>query len=419
MEIFDLISLQNPWWQDSSYLPPESNLPKRDLYDRFYQEVIQIKQINSLTGLRRIGKTTLIKQVIAKLLKNHVDPKTIIYFSFDQPTVQENTNTLETVIDFFTKKIVKNNLNQLKQPLYFFLDEIQLIPYWQDIIKRYYDLNLPLKFVVSGSSSLFVSEKSKESLAGRIFSFVLPVFSFEEYQRITNNNNFEEYLNFGQFPELWDFSDQTKKISYLKDSIIAKVLEVDIVKLYKLRKTYDFERLFWSLLPNTGQIIKSSNLMSDLAIKKATLFKYLSILEKSLLINKVLNFSGSFRSEKRLLRKIYPASTNFLTLLPDSLNIGFKIETYVANLLISKQPYLYRLRDKEIDFVLPPEKIAIEVKYQNNINYRELTFFRKYLNEKKFQGIIVVKNDKPLAVEDKNIKTVRAEDFNSFIQKGF
>ncbi|PIV09894.1 hypothetical protein COS31_00045 [Candidatus Roizmanbacteria bacterium CG02_land_8_20_14_3_00_36_15] len=166
---------------------------------------------------------------------------------------------METIIDFFTKEIVVQNINRLKQPLYFFLDEIQLIPYWQDIIKRYYDLNLPLKFVVSGSSSLFVFEKSKESLAGRIFSFMLPVFSFEEYQRITNNNNFEEYLNFGQFPELWDFSDQTKKITYLKDSIIAKVLEVDIVKLYKLRKTYDFERLFWSLLPNTGQIIKSSN----------------------------------------------------------------------------------------------------------------------------------------------------------------
>ncbi|PIV09895.1 hypothetical protein COS31_00040 [Candidatus Roizmanbacteria bacterium CG02_land_8_20_14_3_00_36_15] len=157
--------------------------------------------------------------------------------------------------------------------------------------------------------------------------------------------------------------------------------------------------------------------MSDLAIKKATLFKYLSILEKSLLINKVLNFSGSFRSEKRLLRKIYPASSNFLALLPDPINIGFKVEAYTACLLAIKQPYLYRLRDKEIDFVLPSEKIVIEVKYQNTIDYRELTFFRKYLNEKRYQGIVVVKNDKPLAVEDKNIKTVSAEDFSSFLQK--
>ncbi len=82
-----------------------------------------------------------------------------------------------------------------------------------------------------------------------------------------------------------------------------------------------------------------------------------------------------------------------------------------------KQPYLYRLRDKEIDFVLPQEKIAIEVKYQNNIDYREVAFFRKYLNEKKYQGIVVVKNDKPLNIEDKNIKTVRAEKFSSFLQK--
>ncbi|MEK7078945.1 MAG: hypothetical protein AAB929_02645 [Patescibacteria group bacterium] len=117
------------------------------------------------------------------------------------------------------------------------------------------------------------------------------------------------------------------------------------------------------------------------------------------------------------MRKIYPSSTNFLNLLPDSINIGFKVEAYIANLLNMKQPYLYRLRDKEIDFVLPQEKIAIEVKYQNNIDYREVAFFRKYLNEKKYQGIVVVKNDKPLNIEDKNIKTVRAEKFSSFLQK--
>jgi len=256
---------------------------------------------------------------------------------------------------------------------------------------------------------LSILRKSQESLAGRIITTSLAPFSYDEYQRIAGKNDFEDYLDFGQFPELWNFDDQTRKINYLKDSILAKVLEVDIIKLYKLRKTYDFERLFWSLLPNTGQIIKSGRLITDLGFKKATLFKYLSVLEKSLLINKILNYNGSFRSEKRLLRKIYPGSVNFLKLSIDPINIGFKVESYIAGLLIDKQAYLCRERDKEIDFILPQKKIAIEVKYQNRVDPMDLVFFRKFLKEKDYKGILIVKNPDSLSKKIENTEILTSD----------
>lgn len=412
MIIKDLIYLQNPWYRTPHYTPSELILPKRTLFPYFYQEVTQTKQITSLTGLRRTGKSTLLKQTIATLLNNHADPQNILYFSFDQPTLIEQPQTLEEVLQLFFSNIIHKPIHELKTKVYLFFDEIQIIPFWQDIIKRYYDLNQNLKFIVTGSSSLFISEKSKESLAGRIFTTSLIPLSFAEYQFLSGKTDFVDFLDFGQFPEMLELKDNTKKVEYLKEGVIGKVLEIDIVKAYGIRKTVDFERLFWSLLPNTGQIIASSKLMSDLSLKKATLFKYLSILEQSLLIQKVLNLSGSFRSEKRLLRKLYPASSNFLSLIAEHVNTGFKVETYINSLLhfITKNVYLYHHREKEVDFVLPDKKIAIEVKYQEHIHPSDYRSLETYVKEKKYRGILVTKNYSA-EIPEKNLSFLRLEEF--------
>jgi len=422
MTIEDLIYLQNPWFYDFYFIPNEYFLFKREIFEDFFNEVVNLNQIISLKGLRRVGKSTLIKQIIGELLKkNKVNPKNILYFSFDQPTVVENYQTLEKIIQFYFEKIINQKIYKLKEKVYIFFDEIQVIPFWQDILKRYYDINQNIKFIVSGSSSLFINEKSKESLAGRIFERDLLPLSFFEYQKLSKNVDFIDYLNFGQFPELLKIEDKNKKVEYLKEWVIGKILEVDIVKIYGVRKAFDFERLFWSLLPNTGQIINSKKLLVDLQMKKATLFKYLSILEKSLLIDKILNLSGSFRSEKRLLRKFYPSSTNFLSLIPEVINLGFKVESYVSQILKkrTRKIFLYHIRGKEIDFLLPDEKIAIEVKYQENIIPSDYKFLLEFIKEKKYRGILVTKNYESDDLADKGIKIIALEKLEKIVKKGF
>lgn len=412
MTINDLIYLENPWYRDRGFIPKEHNLPKREVFSLFIEDVIHSKYIISLTGLRRVGKSTLLKQVIASLLVKSEPPKRIFYFSFDQPTISKQPEVLENIIIYYLESILHEKIHRVEKKVYIFLDEIQLVPFWQDILKRFYDINQNLKFIVSGSASLFVKEEAKESLAGRLLEFYLPPLSFSEYTMMSGNADFIDFLDYGQFPEMLEMKDNTKKIEYLKEGIIGKVLEIDIVKIHGIRKAVDFERLFWSLLPNTGQIIQSRKLMLDLSFKKATLFKYLSILEKSLLINKVLNISGSFRSEKRLLRKLYPGSTNFLTLIPSPVNIGFKVETYVNNLLTKtgKAVYLLHLRGKEIDFVLPEVHIAIEVKYQEHVHPLDYRFLEKYIGENNYKGIIVTKTYKA-SLPEKHIQFIPLEEF--------
>lgn len=407
MDIDDLIYLQNPWFADPSAIPTEVKLPKRNAYGKLYKEVTGLKQIIGLTGLRRVGKSTLVKQIIASLIKEGIDPHTIIYFSFDQPTVVEHTHTIERILSWFLKTLAISDIHHLRKKLYVFFDEIQLVPYWQDIVKRYYDLQPEIKFIITGSASLFLTRGSKESLAGRIFVRQLSPLSFLEYQTLWHRSDFPHYLDFGQFPELSEFSDTSKKIEYLKEGVVGKVLEIDIPNLFHLRKIVDFERLFWSLLPNTGQIINSARLMADISMKKATLFKYLAILEQSLLIRKVLNISGSFRSEKRLLRKLYPASSNFLTLTATPIPDGFKAETYIATLLSSSgNVYLFHHRGKEIDFVLPDKKLAMEVKYQTSLTKNDVTNLMHFVQEKHYQGIVITKSETSIPQEYARSMTV-------------
>lgn len=394
MDILDLIHLHNPWFRDPAYRPNEAALPERFLFDEIYNDTVTLKQIVSVTGLRRVGKSTLVKQIIAKLLKGGQKRQSVFYFSFDQPAIEETTATLERLLETYFQHILRSKPHAIAKA-WIFLDEIQLIPYWQDIVKRYYDLNQNIKFVVTGSASLSIISRSRESLAGRIFERRLPPLTYTEYQAFTGEHDFLTYLTFGQFPELTSLPTNERKKEYLQEGVIGKVLEVDIIKTYGVRKSADFERLFWALLPNTGQIIASGALGSELGIKKATLFRYFSILESALLIHKVANVSGSFRSSSRLLRKYYPASTNFLSLVPQSMNVGFLIETYVASLLHARfsDIFLWRQRGKEIDFLLPERGIGVEVKHQEHLRTEDEAPLRTLIAAGKIKdGIIITKN---------------------------
>ncbi len=134
------------------------------------------RQILSITGLRRIGKITLIFQLIQKLIEDKIETKNIFYFSFD-----EYTENLDELIEFY-KQIKNKDLRD--ENIYIFLDEIQKLNNWENQIKKYYDLYPKIKFIISGSESLFISTKTKERLAGRLFEYILKPLFFKEFLMI-------------------------------------------------------------------------------------------------------------------------------------------------------------------------------------------------------------------------------------------
>ena len=147
---------------------------KRESYDDLVKSLSK-RRITVIAGTRRTGKTTLMKQLVDRLIENGAKRANILYYSFDeeQPQIRE-------IVDEYEKKIGKE-LAFSKKKYYLFLDEVQKLDDWQNKVKYFYDHYNNLKFVISGSASLFIKKGVRESLAGRVSDFSLGPLSFGEF----------------------------------------------------------------------------------------------------------------------------------------------------------------------------------------------------------------------------------------------
>lgn len=157
--IIHLLFDSNPWWQEEGFeFVDVSLLPKRDVYDQLIDE-LHLRQITAILGLRRTGKTTLLKQLINSLLNKSTDKREIMFFSFEESFVEYTKDVLEDVLYLYIEEVLRKKIWQIDKKVYIFLDEIQYIPHWQDILKRFYDMSANFKFVISGSFSLLLRKK--------------------------------------------------------------------------------------------------------------------------------------------------------------------------------------------------------------------------------------------------------------------
>ena len=198
----------NHWWT-SEKVDTELALPfKRDIYPEI-EKHLDKRFILALVGLRRVGKTTIMYQLIQKLVEANINKTTILFFSFDEVSVKLS-DVLETYKEIHSKDL-------RAEKTYIFLDEIQKCEGWENELKKYYDLYPKLKFIISGSESLFIRKKTKETLAGRIFEFTLAPFTFMEYLRFNKVEEnefkyetkikpfFNKFAEKGGFPETFSF----------------------------------------------------------------------------------------------------------------------------------------------------------------------------------------------------------------------
>lgn len=426
--ILNEINKQNKHWFETI---PE-NQTKKYKRQLFYilEKYLDEPQIISIVGLRRTGKTTILKQLINSLIiKKNVNPQQIMILSLDDALV----TTKLPFIDYLDSFLDKTNE---KQTRYIFLDEIQYVNKWQHILKRYYDTRPNIKFFVSGSSSLFIQKKSTESLAGRIYEFKLNPLSFEEYlgiaevdsillseykkfavsnlEKIKYNENeyqwflvnygkkletlFENYLLYYQFPETINKKDKDTIHKYIEDAIYKKSIEYDIPRLFDINKVDELKFSFRILINETSNEIEFGKISSEAGIELNTLKKYLNYFHDSLLFDIVYNYTRSVRKSKRLQKKGYIASSNFFsTFHPEFFKIknisdqymGRLVETYIYNILKEKFEYIsfYKKREKEIDFICNNEILSkqetklIEVKYVNNLGRENFDFIAKTANE--------------------------------------
>ncbi|EKD80801.1 MAG: hypothetical protein ACD_40C00006G0001 [uncultured bacterium] len=399
--LINALSLQNPWWSDPQFSNDDSLRHKRDLFQDFLGRVTGRELITSLVGLRRVGKSTLIRQTISRLLDSGDDPRSILYFLFEEQSNQKSTDVLRQIIEY---QISRNP----KKKSYLFLDEIQYINGWNSTLKYYFDLYPQLKFVVSGSASLFIHTQSSESLAGRIQELVLRPMGYGEYLRISEKQdspeNFQHYLSWGEFPYLEKLPGWSEKKEYVLDFVLRKVVEYDLPRLKRFYGN-DLTNMLNVLISHSGQNIEIQNLAHDLGLAQNTTREYLSLLEKTHLISQVFNLGIGFRTRSTRMRKVYASSVNAIVLgsfrgLDSDLwqsGMGNIIETFVYNYLSRQSETIninfWRERQvKEVDFlqITAESKLPIEVKYQNQLRESDLDNILTYCRKERLSQALVV-----------------------------
>jgi predicted AAA+ superfamily ATPase len=416
-KIRDVLKLSNPWWTENFKV----EFKEREIYKEI-QKFMSLPQIIALTGLRRVGKTTLMFKLAEDRIRTGFDPKNIIYFSFDEFREIEIRDVMNAY-----EELVEKDFKEGKYLL--LLDEIQKLGNWDDQLKRTYDLfGKNIKIIVSGSESLLIRKKSKETLAGRMFDFKVEPLSFKEFLRFKGTNfepvglyekelfqQFKEFCVTLGFPELVGIREKDVIKKYAVESIVERVLYRDMPRLFKIRDISVIESLLDMFMEEPGQLVEISSLAKELKISRQTLSNYLTYLEESFLIRKLYNFSRSRRKVERKLKKYYPTVISVDVLFnEDDLSKSKVLEWLVVNQL--KAEFFWRDPYKnEVDVVLPNKKLTpAEIKYGKISFEGLLAFMNKF---KVSQGYVIsLSQEREQEIAEKKISVLPAY---KFLLRGF
>jgi len=359
---------QKPIELDVKLLPRTilSNI-KKSLFDR---------DILVLTGARQTGKTSIMHLIYNYLIKQkNINPKDIFFFDL------EDIQVLEAFEKYTFDKFANYIKKQSKKQKFVFIDEIQYLKNPSSFLKIIHDHYPKIKLIVSGSSSLELKRKFKDSLTGRKQIFIVNSLSFQEYllfkNKPKNQKEFEEFSIFGGYPEIALINDFDKKASKLRE-IYTSYIKKDIKDLMNIENAAGFNKLVSLIAHQIGNLMNIDELANSSGLARDTVSKYLLILENTFVIDLIYPYFTNKRKELVKMPKIYFKDTGLRNVITKNLNAleerndkGSIIENSVLNELSKTKQELceikfWRTQTKvEVDFILEEKNIMpIEVKYQ-------------------------------------------------------
>lgn len=327
--------------------------------------------IQVIVGPRQIGKTTMVKQVLAKY-------KDAIYVSSDMLLNADANWIIEQWNQ--AKKIAETE----KRAIVLAIDEIQKITNWSEIIKNLWDLHkghkYPIKLILLGSSRLLIQQGLTESLAGRFELIHLTHWRYNEMHEAFGITP-EEYVYYGAYPGAMAFyEDEERWRNYVRDSLIETTISKDILMLTRVDKPSLLKRLFELGSMYSGQLLSFTKVLGQLqdAGNTVTLSHYLELLESAGMLTGIEKYAGEVsrkRSSSPKFQTYNMALVNaynhlsFEETQQDTKLWGRMVESAVGAYLLTFVPnglkiYYWKDGNAEIDFLLEYKKklVAIEVK---------------------------------------------------------
>ncbi len=377
----------NPWWENDFNTEGliERDIPLQKLEKNFHS-----KHILFVTGLRRIGKTSLLKLFIHKLINDkRIKPEHIFFVSLDDYLLQKHA--IPEIIDQY------RSIQKLKysEKIYLFLDEVTYKDDFEIQLKNLMD-NQNVKIVATSSSASHIRIK-KPYLTGRQYTIELLPLTFGEYLKFKNisiqkkdkhleDKYFNDFLKTGGVPEYV----LTGEMEYLKE-LVDDILYKDIIAYYHLKDEQLIKDFFLLLMERAGKQISINKIASILSISPDTARRYLTIFSNSYIVHLMDRYG---KTNERILspKKIYAADLGIRNIFTGYRDFGSLFENYAFLRFKHLHPkYIYQEKT-EIDFILD-DNLLIETKYHNEeVPKNQKTLLESFKNK----SFMIARNEKDI-----------------------
>lgn len=381
--IIEILKKWNPWGKKI-----DSGIKRKNYIKKIYP-YLERKEVLVLKGIRRAGKSTIVKQLIKELIEKEINEKQILYLNLEDYNF---ANLLEIkLFDNILNAYLKYSKNQKK--IYFFIDEIQKINGWEKWVRTKYDQNDNIKFIITGSSASLLSKELSTLLTGRNLSFKIMPLSFKEFLEFSKHKSIEGYLKYGGFPEVVLENNEEKKRFILRQ-YFEDIIYKDIIDRYQIRNTKQLAEIARYLISTAGSKVSINKLSKIFGLSKDTISTYISYLINAYLLFEVTYFSYSAKIKHDVTRlpKYYVLDNGLISIvnIKYSQNKGWMHENTVLIKLLEKfeeVSYWSELKS-EVDFIV--NKKAINVTATDKIPKRELKGLEDFQNKnKQFSTLLI------------------------------
>lgn len=348
---------------------------ERSKYYNRIDKFIDKPVIKVITGVRRSGKSTLLKLLQSKLERRGINKENIIYINFESMKFY-NVRTSKTFYDYVI------DLAASKSKVYLFFDEIQLVDKWEEAINSFL-VDLDADIYVTGSNSNMLSSELSTLLTGRYVQFRLYPLSLNEmirFQEVLKNKSDKvtlgwKYIRQGGFPAIHvaEYDEETSYIilNDIYDSIVLR----DVVQRYNIRNIELLNRIMKYIMDNVGNTFSAKSISDYFKsqyrkVDITTIYNYIDALVSSFIIEKVNRYDVHGKEILKTQEKFYLADQGIQHAVFGyrDRNISGVLENIVYNELVRRgySVFIGKIKDKEIDFVAEKknEKLYVQVTYK-------------------------------------------------------
>ena len=399
-----------------------TDMINRPLYVDRMMAYVDTPFVKILTGVRRCGKSTILKLIMEKLEKERgVSAERIISMRFD--SMEYEDMSAKDIYVAMKEKILPEGRT------YFFLDEVQEITGWEKVINSIAtDYNVDL--YVTGSNSRMMSSEIATYLTGRYVSFRIYTLSFAEYLMFKKryaeikdvHAELAEYIRLGGFPATHLQKHSQDEIYTIVHDIYNSTIFSDIVKRNQIRKVDQLERVVKYTFSNVGNTFSAKSISDYLkaehrALDHETIYSYLEKLEKAYLLHRCSRYDLQGREILKTQEKFYLADTalryGVLGYTTDSVASSLENVVYLELCRRGYTVYIGKIPDGEVDFVAERqgEKIYVQVTQEIRSEKTERREYDRLLAIRDNYPKYVLRIDEFTGGNYEGIKSMHVADF--------